>query len=47
MLISTQTAPSSKTYSIRGQQFEVEARGQRNAVKVPLAAHGMAILRQT
>ncbi len=28
------------------QQFEVEARGQRNAVKLPLAAHGMAILRQ-
>ena len=29
------------------EQFEVEARGQRNAVRVPLAAHGMALLRQT
>jgi glycosidase len=29
------------------QRFEVESRGRRNAVKVPLAAHGMAILRQT
>jgi len=28
-------------------QFVVEARGRRNAVKVPLAAHSMAILRQT
>ncbi|HSQ13862.1 MAG TPA: hypothetical protein VLM90_12620 [Candidatus Deferrimicrobium sp.] len=27
-------------------QFEVEAQGPRHAVKIPLAGHGMAILRQ-